>query len=121
MSANPIVHLEIPAKNPAAASKFYADLCGWQIKVDPQFDYHQFSAQGGPGGGFVVADGENYKTGEVLIYVGTDNMDEFLKRVEPCGGKVLGPKVEIPGIGEYAFFADPSGNRIGVFAEKPAA
>ena len=74
-----------------------------------------FSAQGGPGGGFPVADGTNYKVGEVIPYVGTDDIDAFLKKVEQAGGKLLGQKVAIPGMGSYAFFADPEGNRIGVY------
>ncbi len=119
MQVNPIVHLDIPAKDPAATSKFYADLCGWQIQVDEPSQYHMFSAQGGPGGGFTLADGKNYKVGEIIPYVGTDDIDAFLKKVEPAGGKLLGPKVDMPGIGAYAFFADPNGNRIGVYMALP--
>ncbi len=63
MPTYPIVHLEISAKDPAAASKFYADLAGWKIEVDPNFNYYQFTAEGGPGGGFVL----NRKPGEVSI------------------------------------------------------
>ncbi len=119
MQVNPIVHLDIPAKDPAATSKFYADLCGWQIQVDEPSQYHMFSAQGGPGGGFPLADGTNYKTDEIIPYVGTDDIDAFLKKVEQVGGKLLGPKVDMPGIGAYAFFSDPSGNRMGVYMATP--
>ena len=46
MSAHPIVHIEISAKDPAAASKFYAELFGWKMSVDPQQDYHIYEAEG---------------------------------------------------------------------------
>jgi uncharacterized protein len=118
MSQHAIVHIDIPASDPAAASKFYADLLDWKIQVDPTFNYHMFQANPGPGGGFVEAgEATGYKPGEVLIYVSTDDIDATLARVEALGGKTLQPKTEIPHIGWFAFFADPSGNRIGLYTD----
>ena len=117
MSNHPIVHIEIPAQVPAAASKFYADAFGWSIQVEPSFDYHMFQADPGPGGGFVKVGDEtgSYKTGEVLIYISTDDIDATLAKVESLGGKTLLPKTEIPQTGWFAFFADSAGNRIGLY------
>jgi predicted enzyme related to lactoylglutathione lyase len=115
MPSYPIVHVEISAKDPAAASKFYAELAGWKIDHDPNFDYYQFSAEGGPGGGFVVPDGKQYNAGDVVIYLGVDDIDATLKKVVSLGGQVLLPKTEIPGIGWYAFFSDPTGNRLALY------
>ncbi len=118
MSQHAIVHLEIPATDTAAASKFYADLFDWKIQVDPSFNYHMFQANPGPGGGFVqVGEASGYKPGEVLIYVSTDDIDASLARVEALGGKTLQPKTEIPHTGWFAFFADPTGNRIGLYTD----
>ena len=116
MPAHPFVHIELSAKDPAATSKFYSELCGWKIEVDPKFDYYQFAIDGAFGGGFVKPDGKTYKPGDVIPYIGTDDIDAMLKKVESLGGKVLLPKTEIPGMGRYAFFADPGGNRMGLFA-----
>ena len=116
MSQHAIVHLEIPATDPAAASKFYADLFAWNTQVEPTFNYHTFQAASGPGGGFVqVCPDGGYKPGEVVVYVSTDDIDATLVKAEALGGKTLHPKSEIPGVGWYAFFADPAGNRIGLF------
>ena len=116
MSNHPIVHVEIPAQDTAAASKFYADAFGWNIQVDPSFNYHMFQADPGPGGGFVEIGGMgDYKQGEVLIYIGTDDIDATLAKVEALGGKTLQPKTEIPQMGWFAYFADPAGNRIALF------
>ncbi len=52
MSNHPIVHIEIPAKKAEEAGKFYGDLFGWKIEADPMYNYVQFQAEGGPGGGF---------------------------------------------------------------------
>lgn len=119
MSKHPIVHVEISATDPAASSRFYEQLLGWKIEHDPRFDYYMFDAEGGPGGGFVKADGKDYKAGDVVFYADTDDIDATLKRVESLGGKVLAGKTEIPGMGWFAFFADPSGNRIGLYTAMP--
>ncbi len=52
MSDHPICHVEIPAIDPAAASRFYAEVFGWQMEVDPTRNYHMFEPQHGPGGAF---------------------------------------------------------------------
>ncbi len=117
MSNHPIVHIEIPAQDAAAASKFYADAFGWNIQVDPSFDYHMFQADPGPGGGFVKVGDEasGYKIGEVLIYISTDDIDATLAKIESLGGRTLQPKTEIPQTGWFAYFADPAGNRIALY------
>ncbi len=121
MSQHSIVHVEIPGTDPAASSKFYADLFDWKVEVDPGFDYHMFQADSGPAGAFVKA-GEShmgYKVGEVLIYVSTDDIDATLTRAETLGGKTLTPKTEIPSVGWFGIFADPAGNRIALFTNAP--
>lgn len=124
MSAHPIVHLDIPANDPQAASKFYADAFGWQIQVAPEFNYHMFQAEGGPGGGFVEvsseADGHAMQTsvGEVLVYLGSDDIDADLRKVESLGGAVVLPKTEIPNIGWFGVFRDPTGNKVGLYTDK---
>jgi len=113
---HPIVHVEIPAQDTAAASKFYAEAFGWNIQHDPTFNYYMFQADPGPGGGFVQVGGMgDYKQGEVLIYIGTDDIDASLAKVEAAGGKTLQPKTEIPNVGWFAYFSDPAGNRIALY------
>lgn len=118
MAHHPIVHIEISAQDPAASDKFYAQLFDWKMEVDKQFDYHQFKAEGGPAGAFVKVDGQQYKAGDIVPYIATDDIDATLKKVAALGGKTLTPRTEIAGTGWFAFFADPSGNRIGLFTEK---
>jgi len=122
MSDHPIVHIEIPAHNTKAASQFYADVFGWKITTDPNFDYHMFSAEGGPGGGFVnigEMGGVTYKQGELMVYIGTDDIEASLAAVEKHGGKIVLPKTEIPQVGWFAFFTDPAGNRVALYKVMP--
>ena len=122
MPNHSIVHVDFPANDLEAAGKFYADLFDWKIRHMPEFNYMTFETQTGSGGGFVRVGGESsdpgslsYKPGEVLVYVSTDDIDATLARVEALGGQPLVPKTEIPNIGWYAVFTDPTGNRVGLY------
>jgi len=120
MANHPVVHLDIPAPDPAAAALFYSEVFDWQLIHDEASDYWMFNGEGGPGGGFVKPDsgaeeGPAYKIGQVLIYIATDDIDGTLAQVEAEGGKLLGPKIDMGSYGAYAFFADPTGNTIGLY------
>lgn len=121
MSSHPIVHVDIPAQDPAAAARFYEEALGWQLNHDPSFDYWMFNAAGGPSGGFVgvgpdAADPPlQNEIGKVLVYLGSEDIDADLARVEACGGRTILPRTDIGGFGWYAVFADPSGNHLGFY------
>jgi predicted enzyme related to lactoylglutathione lyase len=117
MANHPIVHIELSANTPKEASKFYADVFDWKIQVDNTFDYHMFQAEGGPGGGFVKTGENDTKIGDVLVYIGTDDIEGTLAKIESHGGKTLVPKTEIPGMGWFAIFHDPTGNRMALFTD----
>ena len=122
MSNHPIVHIEIPAKKAEEAGKFYGDLFGWKIEADPTYNYVQFIAEGGPGGGFVEVGQSGmpieYKSDSLLVYVGTDDIDATLAKVESLGGKTLMPKTEIPQVGWWGVFSDPTGNRVALYTSR---
>ena len=120
--AHPIVHVEIPATDPQALGDFYKNTFGWNLTLDTTFDYLQFDGDGGPSGAFSrntdpMENGQWAGAGpnSPLLYLGTDDIDGDLAKVEAAGGQVLVPKMEIPGIGWMAIFRDPSGNHIGLY------
>lgn len=120
MSKHAIVHVEIPARDTKAGGQFYADLFGWTLQHDEQFDYTMFQGEGGPGGGFTKVgaagvDGSQTNPGDVIVYVSTDDIDASLAKAESLGGKTVVPKMELPGTGWLALFTDPTGNRIGLY------
>ncbi len=114
-----IVHIEIPAKDPKAAGKFYADLFGWKLQTSDEHDYVMWSTGegegAGPGGGFTTIDGDKVNPGDIAVYVETDDIDATLKQAEALGATTAVPRTEIPGIGSFAFFTDPSGNRLALW------
>jgi predicted enzyme related to lactoylglutathione lyase len=122
VTGHPIVHIEIPAVSPGAAGKFYSDVFGWKVEADPTYNYVQFQAEGGPGGGFVKPKEDTpvlYKPDSLLVFLGTDDIDATLATIEAHGGKTVLPKTEIPQIGWWAAFTDPTGNRLGLFTPAP--
>lgn len=115
MTKHPIVHVEFAAKEPKAASEFYKGVFDWKIEHMPEMDYYTFSDDPGPGGGFNLIDGETIHVGDVLVYIQTDDIEATLKTIESHGGRMVQPKSEIPNMGWYAMFEDPSGNRVGLY------
>lgn len=116
MSKRPIVHVEIPAADRLAAAKFYADMFGWEFQDIPEIRYTTFMTDS-VGGGFMDLS-EHFKPGDVLIYIASDDIEADLKRVEELGGKMVVSKQEIPDIGWFGVFTDPTGNLIALFTDK---
>jgi predicted enzyme related to lactoylglutathione lyase len=116
MVEHPIVHVDIPTQDTRRVSSFYSKLFGWKIQPLPNMNYVRFQSPNGLTGGFVDLGGElQHRIGELLVYVGSEDIEADLKRVAELGGKILVPKTEIPNTGWFAIFQDPTGNRIGLF------
>ncbi len=115
MSKRNIVHVEIPAVNMEGAGKFYHELFGWKIQPMPEMNYTMWEAgDGDEYGGFPLVSDEN-PAGQVLVYFASDDIEADLKKVEKLGGKVVHPKAEIPGMGWYGVFQDPTGNVLALY------
>jgi predicted enzyme related to lactoylglutathione lyase len=115
MSSHNIVHIEIPLKDTKEAAEFYGNLFGWKIEEMPEMDYVTFETDSGLGGGFPKIDNETYQGDDPVIYVGTEDIEATLAAIEKAGGKTIMGKTEITGMGWFAFFSDPSGNRMALY------
>ena len=80
----------------------------------PELNYVGWEPEEGPGGGFNPL-GEDVKVGEIMIYVSSEDIDADLKRAESLGGTVLREKTEIPNIGWFGLFNDPTGNVLALY------
>ncbi len=114
MSKRNVVHVEIPAANVQAAGKFYRELLGWKIEHDDTMNYSMWQAGDGSGGGFPEVS-KDAPAGQVLVYIDSDDIDADLKMVKKLGGTVVQPKTEIPNIGWFGMFKDPTGNVLGLY------
>ncbi len=114
MSKRNVVHVEIPAANLEGAGKFYESLFGWKISHMPEMNYTMWETGDGSGGGFPAVSVDN-PAGQVLVYIDSDDIEADLKKVEKLGGKVLHEKTEIPGMGWFGVFQDPTGNVLALY------
>jgi uncharacterized protein len=117
-----IVHFEIPADQPERAAKFYRDLFGWDIKqyegsAAGGIDYWMVrtvptDAQGQPtrpgvNGGLM----RRMFPGQTPVnYIAVPKVDDFVRKAERLGAKILMGKQPVPGMGWFAQLADTEGN-----------
>jgi uncharacterized protein len=118
MSTHSIVHIEFSTQDREASGKFYSDLFGWEIEQSPEMNYATFATGEGVGGGFNPIT-DRYPAGTVAVYVGTDDIPGTLARAQSLGAKIVAHEAEIPGMGWFALFQDPSGNMVGLFKAMP--
>lgn len=122
MTKRNIVHIEIPTADQAKSARFYQSLFGWKTTRDEKMNYTMWEPSEGPGGGFSPLGeqqgGGQVKPGDILIHVDSEDIEADLKRVVELGGKVVRQKSEIPGIGWWGVFKDPTGNQIALYTSK---
>jgi len=111
-----IIHFDIPADDPARAQKFYQDIFGWKFdKWNGPMEYWMIKTgddkqQGINGGLAKRMPGQAGTTNTIDV----PSVDEFAKKIESKGGKVIMPKMAIPGVGYFAQCLDTEGNIFGI-------
>ncbi|HEY7928723.1 MAG TPA: VOC family protein [Steroidobacteraceae bacterium] len=104
----------------AGAAEFYAQVIGWQVQspAHPNGDYSVFAAGRRQVGGVMSLPQHAREAGarpHWLPYIGADDVDASVARVEQLGGKVLRAASDVADIGRYAVLADPQGAAFGVY------
>jgi predicted enzyme related to lactoylglutathione lyase len=122
-----IVHFEIPAKDAKKLMKFYVDLFEWKMEKVQWMDYWLVETvpvdkQGRPlrpgiNGGLYQKDKHSQNMTPVN-YINVESVDEYVKKIEALGGKIIVPKQEIPDVGWSAIAVDLDGNYFGIFQGK---
>ena len=122
-----VVHFEIPFDDEARAKKFYSSIFGWDLvdmamasgmnyvsatttPADPTT--HMPKDPGAINGGLMP---RSDMAKSPIIAMEVSSVDEYIKKVEGMGGKVVMPKTEIGGMGYYAYVTDSEGNTIGLW------
>jgi len=115
-----VVHFEIPIDEPDRAAAFYRNVFGWNVAKWGPVDYWTMTTGAAPGPG---AEGALTPRGEapegVVVYVGVDDIDRILRRIQAAGGTLVTEKLSIPTMGWSARFRDTEGNTIGLFQTDP--
>ncbi len=114
---NPVVHFEIVSTDVEKSQAFFKELFNWHIEPMPMenmpgmaygmVDTHSDGISGGIGS---TPDGQTH----VTFYIEVDDLQAYLDKVEPLGGKIVMPVTEIPGMVTLAMFSDPAGAIVGL-------
>ena len=105
---------ELMTSDADAAQGFYGPLLGWDYAPTGQegMDYRTFSKDGQEIGGLMPLTAEMKDGGARPMwagYVAVDDVDASATRIGELGGTVMMEPQDIPGVGRFAFAADPSG------------
>ena len=110
--------IEMCTDDPGAAKSFYGELFGWsydEMETEQGGTYSMFEpTAGGPGGGIMAKPMPEAPTAW-MPYVATDDLQASVARVTELGGTVHVEPTPVPGHGEFAVIADPSGGVIGLW------
>ena len=117
------IHFEIPADQPERAIAFYEKVFGWKVsKWEGPMPYWLVStgdkSQPGIDGGILA---RQHPGQGVVNTIGVMDLDASIAAVESAGGKIIAPKMAIPGVGWLAYFTDTEGNPGGILQNDPAA
>lgn len=125
---NGVIHFEIPVDDLTRAKKFYS-LFGWELEEYPMPDGSSYigvrtvpvdektrmpKEVGAINGGMLK------RTKEVqspVFAIHVTSINDTVKTIEDAGGSVVKPKVEIGGMGYYAYVKDTEGNVLGLWED----
>lgn len=113
-SGNPVTWFEIAGSDGSALRDFYGRLFGWTFKVDDKTEYAEVHADRGISGGLTPG-----RDAYATFYVEVPDVKAALDRVTELGAKTLVEPLDVGGNVVVAQFADPAGNRVGLWAETP--
>ena len=122
-----VVHFHIPVNEMNRAKKFYTDIFGWEIKeiekhknyqlvTTVEADENDIPIEAGAINGalYVRETPEEYP--EITIEV--SSIEDYLKKIEKSGGKLVTQKTPVGDFGFYAEVLDTENNTIGLWDDK---
>jgi hypothetical protein len=122
MADHTIVHFEIPADDVEKLRRFYSELFGWKIgRTSGPMDYWMIETvpvdekgmplRSGVNGGMMKRQNPDHKP---VNYIAVESADDYIKKIKELGGRIIVPKMEVPGIGWWALALDPEGNQFAI-------
>ena len=114
-----IIHFEINADNIDRVINFYKKTFNWNIeKWKGPIPYWNVEAgnedEQGINGGIQKRE---EKGDHIFNYIGVSSVDKYAKEIEKNGGKLVSPKITVPGVGYFYMFKDTEGNKLGITQE----
>jgi uncharacterized protein len=120
-----IVHFEIPSDDVERSKRFYSELFGWNIEKWPGseempegMEYWMITTTDDKGnkaltGGMMKR--PNAQQHGITNFIDVKSIDEYSSRVEQLGGKIVTPKMPVPGMGYFATCIDTENNSFAIW------
>jgi predicted enzyme related to lactoylglutathione lyase len=113
---NRVVHFELGASDPARAVEFYKNVFGWEAQKWGAEEYWLMKTGSAPEAGIDGAILRNKDSQPRTVNsIQVTSLEESAEKVESHGGKVVVPKMTIPGVGYVAYCTDTEGNIFGIY------
>lgn len=120
-----VVHFHVPVSDMKRAKEFYVSIFGWDIEETGHSNYQKATTvavdencmpkePGAINGALYLRESPEDST-EITIEV--SSIEDYLKKVEEAGGKVVTPKTPVKDYGFYAEFSDTENNVVGLWQE----
>lgn len=116
---NSFCFMELTSDDVEGAKDFYGQMFDWKIAKSPSAKIPYYFVDPGtePQGGMMAPPAPGLPTAW-LMYVLVDNVAAACDKLSGLGGKVLNPKMKVPGSGWFAVVADPQGAVFGLWENK---
>jgi uncharacterized protein len=118
-----VIHFEIPVDQPDRAVSFYTKVFGWKVDKWEGAEPYWLITTGEKGQ--MGIDGAIMKrTSPVMSTCNTidvPSIEEFTAKITANGGKIISPKMPIPGIGYFSYCQDTEGNTFGILQPDKSA
>lgn len=117
--ANPFVHVELNTTDLPKAKAFYSKLFDWQLEDVPMptGSYYLIKVGTGTGGGMMKHPVPGAPSAW-LAYVQVDDIQAATQKAKSLGAEIKMEVTEIPGVGWFSIFADPTGAPLALFKPK---
>jgi len=111
-----IVHFEVSCDYIERASKFYSEVFGWEIEEGEEPDSYWYISPESDDpyevtGGLMA---RAFPSDSTINTFEVESIDSYAKRITEAGGKVIAPKISIPGVGYLVYCHDTEGNTFGI-------
>ena len=114
-------YFDLTVRDVAQARAFFEKVLGWRFeKFQMPYEYYRIQAgpegESGIDGGIGCVKDAPLSGGHPMtqITVPVINLDEVVALVQAGGGRIVEPKIPIPGVGWYATCAEPGGLLFGL-------
>jgi predicted enzyme related to lactoylglutathione lyase len=115
-----IEHVELASKDPVATRQFLEKVFGWKFTVMEMMEGYAIhgAREGAEGSGLGVRSLQGPEHPGSVPFVTVSDIDETVKTISAAGGKVIVPKMEIPGFGWSAVYLAPGDVVQGLYQKK---